>query len=100
MQENIFIILNAVYPHSTLILIFLPNRQENLFNRECGLSTLGYSLGKVNYVIASLVDKGIIILQRFMKSKNNAGYRYVLTPHGIKEKYKITKAFIKRKMTE
>lgn len=61
---------------------------------------LGYSLGKVNYVIASLVDKGIIKLQRFMKSKNKAGYRYVLTPHGIKEKYKITKAFIKRKITE
>jgi len=61
---------------------------------------LGYSLGKVNYVIAALVDKSIIKLQRFMKSKNKAGYRYVLTPHGIKEKYKITKAFIKRKMTE
>jgi len=57
-------------------------------------------LGKVNYVIASLVDKGMIKLQRFIKSKNKAGYRYELTPHGIKEKYKITKAFIKRKMTE
>jgi len=61
---------------------------------------LGYSLGKVNYVIASLVDKGIIKLQRFMKSTNKEGYRYVLTPHGIKEKYKITKAFIKRKTEE
>ena len=35
-----------------------------------------------------------------MKSKNKVGYRYVLTPHGIKEKYKITKAFIKRKTEE
>ena len=61
---------------------------------------LGYSLGKVNYVIAALVDTGIIKLQRFMKSKNKLGYRYILTPEGIKQKYKITKAFLKRKMEE
>jgi len=64
------------------------------------LSTLGYSLGKVNYVIAALVDTGIIQLQRFMKSKNKLGYRYILTPEGTKQKYKITKAFLKRKMEE
>jgi len=59
---------------------------------------LGYSLGKVNYVISSLSQKGIIKLQRFMKSKNKRGYRYILTPEGIKEKYKITKAFLKNKV--
>jgi len=31
---------------STLILIFLLFSQENLFNRECGLSTSGYSKRK------------------------------------------------------
>jgi len=61
---------------------------------------LGYSLGKVNYVIVALVDKGIIKLQRFMKSKNKLGYRYILTPEGIKQKYKITEAFLKMKMEE
>jgi len=61
---------------------------------------LGYSLGKVNYLISSLVDKGIVKLQRFIKSKNKLGYRYILTPKGIKEKYRITKEFLKRKMEE
>jgi len=61
---------------------------------------LGYSLCKVNYVIAALVDKGIIKLQRFMKSKNKLGYKYILTPEGIKQKYKIAKAFLKRKIEE
>lgn len=40
---------------------------------------LGYSLGKVNYLIAALAEKGILKLQRFLKSKNKFGYRYVLT---------------------
>ncbi|MFW6139546.1 MAG: MarR family EPS-associated transcriptional regulator [Spirochaetota bacterium] len=61
---------------------------------------LGYSLGKVNYIIASLADKGLIKWQRFMKSKHKAGYRYILTPRGIKAKYNITRAFIKKKMKE
>ena len=39
----------------------------------------GYSLGKVNYIIASLTGKGIIKLQRFINSNNKDGYKYVLT---------------------
>jgi len=61
---------------------------------------LGYSLGKVNYIIAALVDKGFVKLHRFIQSKNKLGYRYILTPKGIKEKYRITKDFLKRKMKE
>jgi len=61
---------------------------------------LGFSLGKVNYVISALIDKGIIKLHRFIKSKNKSGYRYILTPKGIKEKYKITKEFLERKLKE
>jgi len=61
---------------------------------------LGYSLGKVNYVLESLMEKGIIKLNRFLKSNNKWGYMYVLTAKGIKEKYNITRAFLKRKMEE
>ena len=61
---------------------------------------LGYSLGKVNYVIAALVEKGILKLQKFIKSRNKLGYRYVLTPKGITEKYHITKTFLSRKTEE
>ena len=61
---------------------------------------LGCSLGKVTYIISALVDKGIIKLHRFIKSKNKLGYRYILTPKGIKEKYIITKEFLNRKLRE
>jgi len=61
---------------------------------------LGYSLGKINYLIKALTSKGYIKLENFSKSGNKLGYRYVLTPHGIKEKYRITSAFLKRKEAE
>jgi len=61
---------------------------------------LGYSLGKVNYLIKALTAKGYIKLENFTRSGNKLGYRYVLTPHGIKEKYRITSAFLKRKEAE
>jgi len=61
---------------------------------------LGYSLGKVNYVLSALIEKGTIKIQRFIKSKNKSGYRYILTPKGITEKYKITKEFLRRKLEE
>jgi len=61
---------------------------------------LGYSLGKVNYCLASLMEKGLIKINRFMKSKNKRGYKYILTPKGLREKYNITRAFLKRKIEE
>ncbi|MFC1669369.1 MarR family EPS-associated transcriptional regulator [Spirochaetota bacterium] len=63
-------------------------------------SRLGYSLGKVNYLIKALTNMGIIKLQNFKKSDNKLGYKYILTSEGIKEKYKITKQFLNRKETE
>jgi len=61
---------------------------------------LGYSVGKVNYVIASLLEKGLLKLQRYLKASNKSGYRYILTPKGIKQKYTITKAFLRNKIRE
>ncbi|UCB45478.1 MAG: MarR family EPS-associated transcriptional regulator [Spirochaetota bacterium] len=61
-------------------------------------SKLGYSLGKVNYLISSLIEKKLPKLLKFMKSDNKLGYRYMLTPEGIKQKYRITKVFLKMKM--
>jgi EPS-associated MarR family transcriptional regulator len=62
--------------------------------------SLGYSLGKVNYLIKSLTEKGLIKLENFTKHNNKLGYCYVLTPQGMKEKIEITKAFIERKEAE
>lgn len=61
---------------------------------------LGYSLGKVNYLLKALAEKGLIKIENFSKSNNKLGYRYVLTPKGVKEKYSITADFLKRKESE
>lgn len=61
---------------------------------------LGYSLGKVNFLLKSLGEKGLVKMENFTKSNNKMGYRYILTPKGISEKYKITADFLKRKEAE
>lgn len=71
-------------------------KNSDISQRELAVK-LQLSLGKINFIIKALAEKGIIKLERFIGSSNKAGYRYVLTPNGIKEKYKITLDFIKRK---
>jgi EPS-associated MarR family transcriptional regulator len=44
---------------------------------------LGVSLGKANYCLRALVDKGWIKASNFRNSRNKAAYAYLLTPRGI-----------------
>ena len=63
--------------------------------------TLGFSLGKLNYCIQSLQEKGLIKIENFNKKKNKFQYmRYFLTPKGISVRTKLTVNFMKRKMKE
>ena len=61
---------------------------------------LGFSLGKLNYCLKALKDKGLIKIQNFNKNPKKSNYLYVLTPKGITEKTKLTINFMKRKMKE
>jgi EPS-associated MarR family transcriptional regulator len=61
---------------------------------------LGISLGRVNYCIQALIEKGLVKARNFRNSKNKIGYAYLLTPHGIEEKVKITAQFLKYKIEE
>ena len=61
---------------------------------------LGFSLGKLNYCLKALQEKGLIKIKNFEKNPNKLNYIYVLTPEGIKEKTKLTVNFMKRKMNE
>ena len=58
------------------------------------------SLGKVNYCIKKLTEKGWIKLTNFTHNPNKVGYAYLLTPKGIEEKTKLTFSFLKRKIIE
>ena len=61
---------------------------------------MGVSLGKVNYCIKKLTEKGWIKLTNFTHNPNKVGYAYLLTPKGIDEKARLTISFLKRKITE
>jgi len=61
---------------------------------------LGFSLGKLNYCIKALQEKGLLKLENFKKNPKKINYFYVLTPKGITEKTKLTVNFMKRKMKE
>ena len=61
---------------------------------------LGFSLGKLNYCLKSLKEKGFVKIKNFKKNPNKINYIYVLTPKGISEKTKLTVNFMKRKMKE
>lgn len=60
----------------------------------------GVSLGKVNYCLRALVDKGLVKANNFRRSDNKRAYAYVLTPAGLEEKGRLTKAFLQRKLAE
>ena len=61
---------------------------------------LGVSLGKTNYCLKALLDKGMLKMQNFQNSKKKLAYAYLLTPRGISEKAALTGRFLQRKMDE
>jgi len=61
---------------------------------------MGVSLGKVNYCIKKLTEKGLIKLTNFTHNTNKMGYAYLLTPSGVEEKTRLTFSFLKRKVVE
>jgi EPS-associated MarR family transcriptional regulator len=61
---------------------------------------LGLSLGKANYLVRALLDKGLVKVHNFRRSDNKMGYAYLLTPRGMTEKVRLTQAFLARKKLE
>ena len=61
---------------------------------------LGISVGKVNYCLRALIEKGMVKGRNFGRSTNKGKYMYLLTPAGIENKAALTARFLKRKMAE
>ena len=61
---------------------------------------LGFSLGKLNYCLKALNQKGYIKMKNFKKNPNKLNYAYILTPKGISAKVKLTVRFMKRMSKE
>jgi EPS-associated MarR family transcriptional regulator len=72
-----------------------PNRSQREMAHE-----LGMSLGKANYLLRALLDKGFVKIQNFRNSSNKRGYAYLLTPKGATAKADLTRHFLARKIEE
>lgn len=61
---------------------------------------MGVSLGKANYCLQALVQRGLVKMDNFRRNDNKLAYSYLLTPGGIEEKARLTVSFLKRKVAE
>jgi EPS-associated MarR family transcriptional regulator len=61
---------------------------------------LGFSLGKLNYCMKALQDKGLITIQNFRRNPKKINYLYTLTAKGNEHKFNLTLKFMKKKMQE
>ena len=75
-------------------------KKPELSQRELA-KDLGFSLGKLNYCLKALKNKGLVKIRNFRKKPDKIdNIKYILTPKGIAERTKLTINFMKRKMEE
>ena len=86
--------MNQIDTEYTLLKILKDNPEmtQRQLSKELGLS-----LGKTNYVLHALMDKGLMKLSNFTTSNKKLGYLYLITPKGIEEKSILAKNFLERK---
>lgn len=80
-------------------LLKLIEAEPHLSQRDIA-QKMGVSLGKTNYCLKALIDKGFVKLQNFYKNNKKSAYIYFLTPKGIEEKAAVTYRFLQRKIDE
>jgi EPS-associated MarR family transcriptional regulator len=85
--------------HAQFELLRLLEARKEFSQREVA-SSLGISLGKVNYCLRALISKGFVKAENYRNSKNKMAYFYVLTPSGISAKADLTRQFLARKVRE
>ena len=93
------LINNTLHEASHLKVLRLLESNPRMNQRDLS-KAMGVSLGKTNYCIKALLDKGLIKMQNFRTSQNKLAYTYLLTPAGAEEKARITVRFLKRKVQE
>ncbi|MGB6008146.1 MarR family EPS-associated transcriptional regulator [Castellaniella sp.] len=91
--------IDGIYEESHLKVLRLLEANPALSQRDLS-QALGISLGKTNYCMRALLDKGLIKMQNFRNSDSKLGYAYLLTPAGMVAKAELTKNFLKIKMRE
>ena len=82
-----------------LELLKLLQDQPQMSQRDLA-QAMDVSLGKANYCLRALKDKGLVKLAKFRASPDKRQYAYLLTPAGLKEKTRITLEFLRHKVSE
>jgi EPS-associated MarR family transcriptional regulator len=75
-------------------------QQQPDMNQRQLAEQLGVSLGKTNYLLRALVEKGLLKARNFRNSQNKLAYAYLLTPSGIAQKAELTRGYLERKTAE
>lgn len=91
--------LNDAEAAVTLDALRLLAERPELSQRQLS-QALGLSLGKTHYVLHAMLDKGLVKIENFKRSDNKLAYAYLLTPKGLREKVRLTRAFLVRKEAE
>jgi len=86
--------------HEKILSIFKELEQNPALTQRALALKLKISLGKINYFLNALIDKGIIEAKNFKNAKNKIGYMYLLTPQGIKVKFQLIQQFLDWKTRE
>lgn len=74
--------------------------QEPEITQRALAKDLGVSLGRMNYCLKALIEKGLVKANNFRNSQNKNAYAYLLTPKGMEEKTKLTLFFLRCKIAE
>jgi EPS-associated MarR family transcriptional regulator len=69
-------------------------------NQRALAQRLGVSVGKINYCLRAVIDKGWVKVDNFRRADNKWAYTYLLTPSGVHAKMRLTRDFLRRKERE
>jgi len=74
--------------------------ERNGTNQRDLAARMGISVGKVNFCLRAVIEKGWVKVNNFKRADNKWAYAYLLTPTGVSAKFSLAKAFLDRKERE
>ena len=59
---------------------------HNISSQKSLAKEIGFSVGKINYVLNALIEKGLIKSENYITSENKRKYKYLLTEKAYKRR--------------
>ena len=90
---------NVLSDHTRYQLLRLLEANPGMNQRQLA-EAAGVSVGKMNYMLRGLADKGLVKAENFRRSDNKLAYLYKLTPAGVTEKMRVTRRYLAKRKAE